>query len=85
MPIGINMNKAKEIHKDNLRAARKPILESLDVEYIRAVEQGLDVSDIVTQKQALRDVTADSEIESATTPEELKAHWNPLLGESPYQ
>lgn len=85
MPIGMNMNKAKEIHKDNLRAARKPVLESLDVEYMRAVEQGADVSNIIAQKQELRDVTADPAIESATTPEELKAHWNPLLGESPYQ
>jgi hypothetical protein len=85
MPIGINMDKAKEIHKDNLRVARKPLLEALDVEYIRTLEQGGDVADVADRKQTLRDVTADPVIDSATTPEELKAHWPECLGvDCPY-
>jgi len=34
--IKINMPKAREITRDQLRAERKPLLEQLDVEYMRA-------------------------------------------------
>jgi hypothetical protein len=40
MPIGINVDKAKEIHKDKIREVRNPLLEKKDVEYIRAQEVG---------------------------------------------
>ena len=55
----ININRAKEIQKNNWRDARKPILEKLDVEYVRADEQNNTTlkQQIATQKQALRDVT----------------------------
>lgn len=51
------IDKVKEIHKDRLRAERKPLLEELDVQYIRKQEKGGDITDIVTEKQRLRDVT----------------------------
>jgi len=73
--IKINMTKAREIKRDQLRAERKPLLEQLDVEYMRAQEAGDTTlqQDIVTKKQSLRDVTADPVIDAATTPDELKA------------
>jgi len=77
--ITVNMDKAKEIWKDKLRDARKPVLERLDVEYIRAQEQNLDVADIVAQKQELRDITTAPEIVNAQTPEELKSFWPAIL------
>ena len=40
MPIGLNLAKAKDIHKDNIRAARQPLLEKLDVDFVRTLEQG---------------------------------------------
>ena len=40
MSIAINLTKAKEIAKDNLRAERAPVLASLDVQFMRAVESG---------------------------------------------
>jgi hypothetical protein len=55
----INITKAKEIWKNKFRAVRKPILEKLDVEYMRALEIGdpQKQQEIATKKQALRDVT----------------------------
>jgi len=77
--IRVNMTKAKEIKKDMIREERKPLLESLDVQFMRAVESGDSEAQasIAGKKQALRDATADPALESAVTPEELK-QVNPL-------
>ena len=69
--VEVDMPKAQEIFKDNLRRERKPLLEALDVEYMKAMERGEDTTAIVAQKVALRDVTDDARIASATTPEQL--------------
>jgi len=83
--IKINMAKAKEIHKDYIRAARTKKLAELDIEFQKALETSADTSAIVTKKQALRDAPADSAIESASDTEALKAQWNTdILGASPY-
>ena len=80
------MSKAKEIHKQRIRWAREPKLIELDAEFNKALEKGLDTTEIASKKQALRDAPADSAIESATTDAELKAQWNTtLLGDSPYK
>jgi hypothetical protein len=88
--IKINIDKAKEIQKNKLREARKPLLEKLDVDFVRALELGGDTASIAAQKQALRDVTnivTEAEISGATVDEittELKAIWNEeLLGPKP--
>lgn len=75
MSIVINLNKAKEIKKDMVRAERNPLLAQLDVEFMRAVEQGdtTKQAEIAAKKQALRDATSDPDIVEATTIEELKA------------
>ena len=85
MGFGINITKAKEIHKENIRIAREPKLAALDVEFQKALETGSDTAAIVSKKQALRDAPADSAIEAAKTDAELKAQWNTtILGDSPY-
>ena len=71
--VEIDMAAARDIHRDNLRAERAPKLAALDVDYMKALEQGHVTATIATEKQRLRDVTADSRIVSAKTPEELKA------------
>jgi hypothetical protein len=73
--ISVNMTKAKEIWKDKIRIARDPKLKELDVEFVRALEEGDSAkqAEVTSQKQALRDATADPAIESATTTQELKA------------
>jgi|DEB0MinimDraft_3_1074331.scaffolds.fasta_scaffold43503_3 hypothetical protein len=70
MGIHVNIDKAKDITKDKLRAERKPLLEALDVEFIKAQEQGTDTSAIVAEKQRLRDITKT--VDSMTTVEQLK-------------
>ena len=71
--VEVDMPKAQEIFKDNLRRERKPLLEALDVEYMKAMERGEDTASIVAQKVALRDITDDARIASATTPDQLGA------------
>ena len=85
MGFGIDMAKAKEIHKTHIRNARTPKLAELDIEFQKALETGASTTDIVAKKQALRDAPADSAIESATDAAGLKAQWNTsILGDSPY-
>ena len=78
MKIQVNIDKAKEITKDKLRVKRKPLLEALDVEFIKAQETGADTSNIVSKKQALRDAPAI--VDNMTTVEELKLASLPDVG-----
>ena len=85
MGFNIDMAKAREIHKNNIRAAREPLLNALDIEFQKALETSSSTTDIVSKKQALRDAPADSAIDSASNEAELKAQWNTsILGTSPY-
>ncbi len=79
------MPKARDIHRANIRYARKAKLEELDTEFQKALETSADTTSIVSKKQALRDAPADSAIESAANEASLKAQWNTaILGTSPY-
>ena len=71
MGIIVDINKAKDITKDRLRAERKPLLEAQDVAFQRALESSADTSAIVAEKQRLRDIT--TLVDTANTVEELKA------------
>ena len=86
MPIGVNIPKAKELQKERFRQVRKPLLESLDIDYQRADEAG-DASkktEIATKKQALRDVTNNTALNDATTEAEVRAVWDAdVLGTRP--
>lgn len=89
--IKINIDKAKEIQKDIIRRARKPLLEKLDVDFVRALEFGNDTAPIAAQKQALRDITnivTEAEITDITVDEitqELKSIWDEeVLGPNPH-
>ena len=69
--ITIDIEKAKEIVKEKLRLDRKPLLEAQDVLFQRALETGADTTDIVAEKQRLRDITND--VDAMTTEAQLKA------------
>ena len=71
MAIIVDINKAKDITKDRLRAKRKPLLEAQDVAFQRALESSADTTAIVADKQRLRDIT--TLVDTANTIEELKA------------
>jgi len=88
--IKINIDKAKEIQKNLMRVVRKPLLEKLDVDFVRELELGGDTESITAQKQALRNVTnivTEAEITGTTVDEittELKEIWDDeLLGPKP--
>jgi hypothetical protein len=74
--ISHDMEKAREIQREKLREARKPLLEALDVDVIKAQTETKDaraVASAVAEKQRLRDVTDDPRIDAAQSVEELKA------------
>lgn len=73
--VVIDMAKAREVHKDRIRADRKPLLEALDIEFMRAVELGdaEKQAEISAKKQELRDATTHPGIAVASTPDELRA------------
>ena len=77
--IIVNPDKAKVIWKDKWREARKPLLASLDIEFMKAVEtaDAEKQAEIASKKQALRDVTQTEII--GNTPEEIKAVWPSVL------
>jgi hypothetical protein len=68
--ITINLDKAKAITKDRLRAERAPLLQAQDVAFQRALEANADTAAIVAEKQRLRDITQLAD--QATTLDELK-------------
>lgn len=77
--FGIDMAKAREIHRDKIRTARKPIIADLDVKFMLALEKGQSTADVAAKKQALRDAPADPAIDAAKTAEELRAVWPECL------
>jgi len=83
--IKTDMAKAREVHKNNIRRARTPLLSALDVEFVKAQETGASTTDIVAKKNALRDAPAAAGISTSTTEAELKSQWDTtILGTSPY-
>ena len=90
MGFGIDMAKAREIHKNKIRIAREPKLAELDIEFQKALETGASTTEIVTKKQKLRDAPAavDSLVITETTvagiTTQLKACWDTdVLGSNP--
>jgi len=69
--VTVNLNKAKELTKNRLRAERAPLLAAQDVLFQRALENGTDTTAIVAEKNRLRNIT--SLADSATTLEQLRA------------
>lgn len=72
--ITVNMTNAKNDWRNKLRQERLPLLQQLDIQYMRALELNdtVKAAEIATQKQKLRDAPSDPRIEEATTTAELK-------------
>lgn len=84
--LNIDVNRALDVHKKQIRAKREILFKDLDVQFMRALEVGNTAlsTEIGAKKQALRDIT-DIDVSNVTTLDELKALWNEeLLGPSPY-
>jgi len=69
--ISVDMVVARDIWRDKIREARVKPLESLDTAFMKALENGADTTQIITDKQALRDAPALASIDAAATPAEL--------------
>ncbi|MDK9719042.1 MAG: hypothetical protein OEL57_14240 [Trichlorobacter sp.] len=69
--IEINLDKAIDITKERLRRERAPLLAKLDIQSQRNLESGKDNSEVIAEKQRLRDITKLAE--GCSTPEELAA------------
>lgn len=75
MIVTIDMDRAREIKREMIRADRAPLLAAADVDYLRALEAG-DASratEIAALKARLRDAPAHPALASASTPETLAA------------
>ena len=70
--VDVDITKAKDIKKNYMRQLRKPKLEALDIEFMKALETGdtQAQSSIAAKKQELRAVT---DLSLPETVEELKA------------
>lgn len=75
----VDLDLAKGIQRDRWRAARTPKLAQLDLDYMRALEtnDAVKMVEIVTKKQALRDVT-ETDL-SGITVAELESIWPEIL------
>ena len=82
--VSYNLDKAKLTWVNFWRAARTPLLKSLDVQVMRAMEDGnTDLQkQFVAQKNQLRDVTT-TDLLSVTSIDELQAVWPDCLGSQP--
>jgi hypothetical protein len=69
----VNMVRARDIWRTKLRSDRQPLLATLDVEFMKALETNADTKPILDKKQILRDLPADPRIDAAETLEDLKA------------
>jgi hypothetical protein len=72
-----DVEKAKEVTKNILRAKRAALLDALDVEFLQALEKGQSTASVVAEKQRLRDIT--KEPDKASTVEELRVMASTLL------
>lgn len=66
-----SIEKGRARVENHLRVLRKPLLEALDVQFMRALERGEDTAHIVAEKQRLRDIT--SEAGACNSIDELRA------------
>lgn len=80
--VVIDLDAARDIHRDMIRRLRGPVLKALDVAYQRADEEENPEAkrQIAAQKKALRDATDDPAITAATTIDALMAVWPLALG-----
>jgi hypothetical protein len=79
--IDVDMPTARNIWRDTIRAARKPMLEQMDIEYRRAADKAA----VEAHAQKLRDATRHPDIEAAETPEDLKKVWPLKVEDDPPQ
>lgn len=71
--ITVDMQAAIEQQREALRWQRYPALRALDIEVLRAMENGEDTGPFIKRKQAMRDVTDHPDLVGATDLNKLKS------------
>lgn len=73
--VTVDLTRAAETRREQLRRERAPMLAALDVEYQRADENGDAAAkrDVAARKQALRDITKHPALAKAKTLDDLRA------------
>lgn len=69
--LTIDLDKAKEIQKDRIRVDREKVFTELDYQFMKALEESVDYSDITKQKQELRDLP--QKVDVCKTLDEIKS------------
>jgi hypothetical protein len=85
--LNIDVNRALDVHKNQIRTKREILFKDLDVQFMRALEVGNTTlaAEIGAKKQALRDAT-NIDSGSITNLNDVKALWDvEILGETPYK
>jgi hypothetical protein len=85
--LNIDVNRAMDVHKNQVRTKREILFKDLDVQFMRALEVGNTTlaAEIGAKKQALRDAT-NIDSGSITNLNDVKALWDvEILGETPYK
>jgi hypothetical protein len=85
--LNIDVNRALDVHKKQIRTKREILFKDLDVQFMRALEVGNTTlaAEIGAKKQALRDVT-NIDSGSISNLNDVKALWDTdILGETPYR
>ena len=85
--LNIDVNRALDVHKKQIRTKREILFKDLDVQFMRALEAGNSTlaAEIGAKKQALRDAT-NIESGSIETLDDVKSLWDvDILGETPYK
>lgn len=85
--LNIDVNRAMDVHKNQVRTKREILFKDLDVQFMRALEVGNTTlaAEIGAKKQTLRDAT-NIDSGSISNLSDVKALWNTdILGETPYK
>lgn len=79
--ISLDLNKAKEVHKERLRQERTPLFKELDQLYLEADSRSKNLTTIKARQTYLRDITDDPAFDSAITLDDIKnitiSSWTP--------
>lgn len=81
--VAVDMAKARDIHMSRVRKSRDKALSGLDLDYLKADEDGDSVrkAEVAAKKKALRDLPTTFDLSGFSVPAELKAAWPSELPE----
>ena len=73
--IEVNMPIARSIHFEKIKLSCDMELGKTDKELMLAIEREEPLADLRIKRQGLRDIADNIDLDSASTPEELKSIW----------